>query len=148
EEYQKSPRSPQDETPRDWADVRKSVETDPTGIYGVIYIKPKHQLLLAEGSALATLRQTGRTGLAVAAYRRKHGQYPERLEQLVPEFSPSAPVDPRDGQPLRVKRSPDVIVIYAPQDAAAVEGGKLRDPESRRPAPIFRLYPKTPRETP
>jgi hypothetical protein len=144
DDYQKSPRSARDETPDDWADLRKSVETDPTSVYGVIYVKPKHELLLAEGAMLAALRQTARTGLAVAAYQRKHGKYPERLEQLVPEFLPATPTDPRDGQVLRMKRFPDVIVLYGPQDAVAVEGGKIKESEGRRPPPIFRLYPRDP----
>ena len=42
----------------------------------------------------------------------------------------------------------DGIVVYAPRDSAAVEGGKLRDPEGRRPAPIFRLSTSTPRDVP
>jgi hypothetical protein len=147
-DYQSSPRSPRDETPSDWADLKRSVATDPTGIYGAIYIKPKHQLLLAEGSMLAALRQTARTGLAVAAYHRKHGKAPERLEQLVPEFLSAVPTDPRDGQPLRLQRVSDGIVVYAPRDRAAVEGGTLRDPEGRRPAPIFRLSTSTPRDVP
>jgi hypothetical protein len=148
EDYRKAPRWPQDETPKDWADLRKSVATDPTSFYGIIYSKPKHQVLLAEGSALAALRQTGRTGLAAAAYRRKHGRFPGRLEQLVPEFLPALPVDPRDGQALRLQRLPDMIVVYAPQDSAAVASGQGRHPEDRWPPPIFRLYASTPRAIP
>jgi hypothetical protein len=138
--YQRSPRSSRDETPKDWADLRQSVETDPAGLYGVVYTKPKHQVLLAEGSALAALRQTARTGLAAAAYQRKHGRYPERVEQLVPDFLPATPVDPRDGQPLRMRRLSDVIVIYAAEDAPTVDSGRLTETESRRPPPLFRLY--------
>jgi hypothetical protein len=146
EGHQQSPRSARDETPQDWANLRKSVEADPTSIYGAIYIKPKHRVLLADGSSLAALRQTGRTGLAAAAYHRKHGRYPERLEQLVPEFLPSMPTDPRDGQPLRLLRLSDAVVISAPQDSAALEDGHFKDTESRRPAPIFRLYTRPPAE--
>jgi hypothetical protein len=146
--YRKSPPSARDETPADWADLRHSVENDPTSVYGAIYIRPKQQVLAVEGGALATLRETTRTGLAVAAYHRKHGKGPERLEQLVPDFLPAVPVDPRDGQVLRLKRSADVLLIYAPQNAAAVEAGKVRDPENRRPAPIFRLAGATLRENP
>lgn len=138
EYYHQAPRSPHAETPKDWADLRNSVETDPTSIFSAIYIKPKQKQLAAEGARLAALRQTARTGLAAAAYQRTHGRYPDRLEQLVPEFLPAMPVDPRDGQPLRIKRFPDLVVIYAPQD----ENWTLRRPEG--PGPIFRLYPSTP----
>jgi hypothetical protein len=144
DDYRRSPRSARDETPADWEALRKDTETDRTGIYSAVWIRPKRQLLLAEGSMLAALRQTARAGLAAAAYRRKHGRSPERIEQLVPDFLPATPTDPRDGQVLRIKRTADGIALYAPQDAAAVEGGKLTDPEGRRPPPIFRLSEPAP----
>jgi hypothetical protein len=144
EEYQRSPRFARDETPNDWADLRASVETDPTSMLSVIFMKPKHRKLMNDGAELACLRQTAQAGLAVAAYRRKHGKAPERFEQLVPEFLPAVPTDPRDGQPLRLKRTADDLVIYSPHDATVVDSGKLRDPENWRPAPIFRLPADTP----
>src|SRR5262249_50445451 len=84
EYYRQSPRRAAAETPKDWADLRRSVARDPLSFYGVLYIKPKYEVLAAEASTLAALRQTARPGLAVAAYRRQHGEYPARLEQLVP----------------------------------------------------------------
>jgi hypothetical protein len=148
EDYHQSPRSAREETPKDWADLRQSVETERSGIYSVIWMKPKHQVLVAGGSALAALRQTGRTGLAVEAYRRQHGQYPERLEQLVPEFLPAVPVDPRDGQPLRIKRVAGGVVLYAHLDSEATENRNVGHPEDDRPPPIFRLFAPPPRQTP
>jgi hypothetical protein len=143
EDYHRSPRSAREETPKDWAELHSSIKSDPTSIYGAIYIKPKHQVLAADGSWLAALRRVGQTGVAVAAYRQKHGQYPDRLEQLVPDFLPAMPTDPRDGQALRLKRVGDVVVLFAPQDAGVVESGKLKDSESRRSPPIFRLHDTT-----
>lgn len=141
DDYQKSPRSAADETPNDWAEMRHSVETDTTSLFSAVYVKPKHQVLTRDAGSLACLRQTARTGMAVEAYRRKHGQYPERVEQLVPEFFPAVPVDPRDGQPLRIKRSAVGVAVYAPQDSTA--GEKSEPPtEWHRPPPVFRLPPR------
>ncbi len=137
--YQKAPRSARDETPKDWAELRNFTETARTSILSVYYIKPKQRVVFSDGWTLAGLRGTGRTALAVAAYYRKHGRYPERVEQLVPEFLPAVPVDPRDGQVLRISSVAGEVAIYAPQDAAGVESGKLRDPLRRWSAPIFRL---------
>lgn len=140
DDFHRAPRRVQDETPADWAELRQSVSNDPTGYYGAIFIKPKQRMLLETGLHITALRATGRAALAVEAYRRKHGKPPERLEQLVPESLPATPLDPRDGQPLRLRRVGDELVIYAPQDAGAVDAGKLFDHESRFPAPIFRLH--------
>src|SRR5207244_3468837 len=79
EDYRQSPRTARDETPKDWTELRESVKTDPTSLFGIVFIKPKQRMLLDNGLQLAALRQMGRTGYAVAAYQRKHGKYPERL---------------------------------------------------------------------
>ncbi len=140
EHYRQAPRSAQDESPRNWEDLRKFVATEPTGIFGAVFIRPKHQAIVGDAASLATLRRTSRTGLATAAFHRKYGKFPERLEQLVPEFLPSLPIDPRDGQTLRIKPLADGgVVVYAPEDSAAVDSGTMRQPDNRWPPPIFRL---------
>ncbi|MBS1369477.1 MAG: hypothetical protein HPZ91_05910 [Lentisphaeria bacterium] len=49
--------------------------------------------------ALARIR-AARTGIAAELYRRKHGAWPERLDELVPEFLSSVPNDPFSGKRL------------------------------------------------
>jgi len=140
DDYHRSPRSARDETPRDWASLRDDVDNDPTSVFGLHFIKPKQRKLLAVGSQLAALRESARTGYAVARYQRKHGQYPDRLEQLVPEFMAKTPVDPRDGQPLRIQRVAEFIVIYAPLESAIVQSGKVTKQDLWNTPPIFRLH--------
>src|SRR5262249_4150325 len=68
DEYQKSPRTARDESPQDWVNMHKTVETDATSHFSVFFIKPKHRRLMMEGEKLSALRQTSQAGLAVAAY--------------------------------------------------------------------------------
>lgn len=49
-------------------------------------------------------RQTTLAGLAVERYRLKHGKLPESLSELVPEFLPSVPIDPFNGNQLIYKK--------------------------------------------
>jgi hypothetical protein len=51
--------------------------------------------------------------LAAERYRRHHGRFPETLEQLVPDFLPAVPLDPKDGQPMGYQRLDDRVVIYS-----------------------------------
>jgi hypothetical protein len=51
--------------------------------------------------------------LAVERYRLAHGQWPESLDSVVPEYLPAAPTDPFDGQPLRFRRLENGLVIYS-----------------------------------
>jgi hypothetical protein len=52
---------------------------------------------------------------AVAAerYRLAKRDWPRDLAALVPEYLAEVPTDPFDGQPMRYRRTPDGIVIYA-----------------------------------
>lgn len=46
----------------------------------------------------------GAAGIALERYRLRHGEYPERLDQLVPEFLEGVPTDWFCGEPLRYRR--------------------------------------------
>lgn len=53
-------------------------------------------------------------GLAAERYRLKHGRWPESLAELVKGgMLREVPRDPFDGQPLRLRRLPDGLVIYS-----------------------------------
>lgn len=41
--------------------------------------------------------------IAAERFRLEHGRYPERAEDLVPEFLAAVPLDPLDGNPLRYR---------------------------------------------
>ena len=41
--------------------------------------------------------------IALKLYQLKHGEWPETLDVLVPEFLTAVPLDPADGQPLRMR---------------------------------------------
>jgi len=42
--------------------------------------------------------------IALERWRNRHGEYPERLDELVPEFLPVRPIDPMDGAPFGYRR--------------------------------------------
>lgn len=59
-------------------------------------------------------RRAALAALAVEGYRRNHGdQLPARLEELLPGFLSSVPIDPFDGQPLRFQKLERGYVIYS-----------------------------------
>ncbi|MDI6740389.1 MAG: hypothetical protein QME74_08510 [Candidatus Edwardsbacteria bacterium] len=51
---------------------------------------------------------------ATLDYRRSRGKYPDRLEQLVPQYFRQLPVSPVDGKGYRYVRSADTLRIYTP----------------------------------
>jgi hypothetical protein len=76
----------------------------------------------------------------VERHRRKYGQAPAKLEQLVPEFLTAVPVDPFDGKPLRYAVRPDRRVVYSigknGQDNGGQEQGDRGEPDVAFTVPL------------
>lgn len=69
-------------------------------------------------------RQMTITAIALKRFQLKHGVYPEKLAELTPEFLPSVPLDPIDGQPLRYRRNADgSFTLYSIGENNRDDGG-------------------------
>lgn len=66
----------------------------------------------AEDRANATLALT-QLAAALAVYRAEHGQYPDRLAQLVPSVFPQLPVDFHHAKPFLYQRDGDGYLLYS-----------------------------------
>lgn len=76
-----------------------------------------------------TMQRLAYTATALLRYRLQHGDYPDTLEELVPGFMPSVPLDPMDAQPLRYrKEGPADFTLYSIGSDGHDDGGN--------PAPI------------
>jgi ABC-type transport system involved in multi-copper enzyme maturation permease subunit len=92
------------------------------------------RLLAPRGSMVSRRFREGRAELrcAVAAlaaerYRRRHKRWPERLEELTPDLLEKVPPDPFTGEPLRLRRLADGVVIYSVGDDRQDDGGDVDD---------------------
>ena len=79
--------------------------------------------------ATACLESRARLCCASAAigcerYRLARGTWPSGFDELVPEFLPSRPIDPFDGQPLRFRSENNVVVIYSVGADRRDDGGR------------------------
>jgi type II secretory pathway pseudopilin PulG len=79
--------------------------------------------IIKEANGLAQVR-TAQAALAVERFRLVHGQLPENLNELVPQFLSAVPVDPFDGQPLRYHRLGKGYVIYSIGRDGLDDGGR------------------------
>lgn len=142
EAYRAVMAGPPDGAPRDWQAARAMIHDTPAGWFSAVWIKPKEMKLLRDAGRLAALGRLAQAGLAAARYREKHGRYPERLEQLVPALLPAMPTDPRDGQPLRMRRFAEGPVLYTAADSGALDGAGAWEEAMRKEGPVFRLPPR------
>jgi hypothetical protein len=83
--------------------------------------------------------QVAGTALAMCRYRAKNGKYPEKLEDLIPDFIASVPLDPIDGKQIRLKRTDGKIVIYSIGPDEIDDGGVPYDLQSRKGDITFEL---------
>ncbi len=71
-----------------------------------------------------TAKQVTVTAIALKRYQLKRGNYPVDLNSLVPEFVPTVPLDPVDGQPLRYHRNGDgTFLLYSVGENGQDDGG-------------------------
>ena len=75
--------------------------------------------------AQAAMRMTA-TAFAIERFRHAHGRLPQNLQQLVPEFMESVPIDPFDGQQMRYKTGPKGYVVYSVGEDRIDDGGAAR----------------------
>jgi hypothetical protein len=90
-------------------------------------------------------REAVRTVIALRRYGRANGDWPEALEELVPEFLDAVPADPFDGKALRYDREKRAVYSVGPDrvdqggmdEPALAEAGKRR---SREAADLVYLF--------
>jgi hypothetical protein len=75
-------------------------------------------------NALAEER-SGIVALALERYRRKTGQWPKQLAEMVPSYLAKIPVDPFTGKPLLYRSLADGVVVYSVGVDGVDDGGKL-----------------------
>ncbi|HMC09692.1 MAG TPA: hypothetical protein VKH44_00320, partial [Pirellulaceae bacterium] len=61
-------------------------------------------------------------------------QFPSEIADLTPDFLPAVPLDPFDGQPLRLRLADNEILIYSvgldgKDDGASNPPGNSREPD-------------------
>jgi hypothetical protein len=72
------------------------------------------------------------TAIALKRYELKHGQLPEKLDQLVPEFLPAVPIDCFSGKPLHYQlQTTGAYLLYSVGEDGHDDGG---DPTSTDPS--------------
>jgi hypothetical protein len=88
--------------------------------------------LLDQVTDTHALQRVTMTALALRLYRKENGRYPENLQQLVPKYLPSVPIDPYDGKPLRYRKLQKGFKVWSVGGNRKDDGGvKVRDWQRR-----------------
>jgi hypothetical protein len=78
-----------------------------------------------------TARRIVIVAIGLKRFQLKRGEWPATLDQLVPEFIPSVPIDPFDGHPLNYRRNADAtFLLYSVGEDGVDDGGDPTNPAS------------------
>ena len=84
------------------------------------------QGLLGRAAEAEARRRIIITAIALERYRGRHGSYPAKLQELVPELLKNAPIDFMDGRPLRYRRTEDGhFVLHSVGLDCVDDGGEM-----------------------
>jgi hypothetical protein len=74
-------------------------------------------------AAAATQVEALRAAVALEQYKKIHGEYPESLDALTPEFLDTVPMDAYSMEPLRYSRKQDSYQLYSVDRDGDNDGG-------------------------
>lgn len=103
------------------------------------------QLMPAYSSSTSAFARAGskrdcaEAAIAAEVFRRQQGKWPSSLEELVPEFLPTLPLDSFSNQPLKLAVTPEEFKVYSVGRDGKDDGGVLTDREEPDMGFVFPL---------
>ena len=80
---------------------------------------------------IIAMLENARAALAVERFRLANARFPESLNDLVPKFIESVPIDPFDGKKVRYKKTYIGFVVYSVGDNLKDDGAKEKSRQNR-----------------
>jgi hypothetical protein len=138
--YQTLLEKPYRETHEAWRDPRQFGPASMGGIMARMLL-PAFSLTAEAATAADARRDLMRVAVAAARYREEKGELPKSLNDLVPQYLLSVPLDPFDGEPLRMVLKDGAAVFYSIGKDFKDDGGAPMDEHKRKGDITFRLGP-------
>ena len=96
---------------------------------------------MAHTAEMAELRRsTVLIALSLTIFKRDHDRWPERLDELVPHYLPSMPLDPNDGQPLRYRLTEAGPLVYSVGNDHHDDHGKPTKDQREKGSEVFHQF--------
>lgn len=93
------------------AEVHRLLEENPRNLF-IETLLPGTERVLRESYAGQAKHEAAQTIVALLRYKSDHGQFPDSLDQLVPQYLEAVPQDPFGPGPLTYKRQGDDFVLH------------------------------------
>ncbi|MBI5760880.1 MAG: hypothetical protein HZA46_20350 [Planctomycetales bacterium] len=110
-----------------WSKTEESTRNSPIGIMTRLLLPAFSQMHVAGAHADAKTR-LAQLAVAMHRHRLQHGAFPSDLDELPRDGNVLIPRDPFDGQPLRLTKTDDSVIMYSVgQDLKDDHGAKMDD---------------------
>jgi len=88
------------------------------------WLIPNFEGMFLKKTALEAEILAAKAGIACKIFQNRHGIFPEKLSQLVPDILSEVPTDPFSGKPLIYRRTPSGFIVYSVGSNGKDDGGK------------------------
>jgi len=108
--------------------ARAELSTAQDGGHGAVFAEMILSMISREAELHAQLLAASRCAIAATAaerYRMAHGEFPRDLNELATEYREGVPLDPFDGNLLRLAQTDEGIIIYSVGQNQVDDGGVL-----------------------
>jgi len=107
--------------------------------FKIVSLMPTYSKTALRPMRAETDRALCLTAIALNRHALRHGNYPAKLDALVPEFLSAVPVDYMDGQPIKYRLNADCsFTLYSAGDDGEDNGGDLTLPEGSKSRDLWR----------
>lgn len=112
-------------------------------VYSRMFRDPEAKFLL-RARRLQAEADLDRLGAAIRLHRLDQGKLPTRLEELVPRYLPSVPIDPFSGRPMIYRIETNTFVLYSLGPDKRDDGGEPMGPATEENGDLTFRPPPTP----
>ena len=109
---------------RSFADLSQQERSD-LFASGMIGLLGPHTHMLSWQNHTTTTQEITRLAAALAVYRAEQGQYPDKIDDLVPGVLAALPVDSYNALPFVYKREGEGYLLYSAGENGVDDGGSL-----------------------
>ena len=95
-------------------------------------LAPAFSSAMTAAARAQAIHAEAQTAVAATRYRLDHGNLPDSLELLVPNYLDEIPLDPFDGKPMRLVHKKDQWIIYSIGPDGKDDGGGPYDYPSKK----------------
>ncbi|MDB5293272.1 MAG: hypothetical protein JWL69_4513 [Phycisphaerales bacterium] len=147
QQFQQAAVEPYSQSRTRLAQIERGIQEHPKGLLTNVII-PALMTSTKRSARVQAMHEMAQAAVAATRYRLDRGAFPAKLADLMPKYLDEVPVDPFDGNPLRMSVKDGSVVIYSIGPDGKDDGGAPFDDKKHTGDFVFHLKPPIPATQP